>query len=116
MPRCQRKESLRESDTSVIPKYSPIMRLQIRPRHPIRGLLWASIMFAQEGRMPRNKATGGWQRLSYEMWCQCARLLLGWAEGDAVQWPALYRAGLTPLQAARETGFGDAAADVAVWI
>jgi hypothetical protein len=56
------------------------------------------------------------RQLSYEAWCQCARLLLGWAEDDATLWPVLYRAGLTPLQAARATGFGNAAADAVVWV
>jgi hypothetical protein len=65
--------------------------------------------------MPRNSATEAWRRMSYEVWCQCARLLLGWSDGDAAQWPTLYRAGLTPLQAARATGFGDPAAEAMVW-
>lgn len=66
--------------------------------------------------MPKNDAIGAWRRVSYEAWCQCARLLLGWAEGDAAQWPALYRGGLTPLQAARATCFGDATVDGVVWL
>ncbi len=65
--------------------------------------------------MPNDDGPRTRRRMTYEVWCQCARLLLGWAEGDAAQWPALYRGGLTPLQAARQTGFGDAAADAIVW-
>jgi hypothetical protein len=71
---------------------------------------------AQEGQMAKDGTTGRWRKLSYDVWCQCARLLLGWAEGDAAEWPALYGAGLTPLQAVRETGFGNPAADLAVWV
>jgi hypothetical protein len=64
--------------------------------------------------MPKNSATETLRRMSYEVWCQCARLLLGWPDGDAAQWPALYREGFTPLQAARATGFGDPAAEAMV--
>lgn len=39
-------------------------------------------------------------------WCQCTRLLLGWAGGTAAEWADLYAAGATPLQAARQTAFG----------
>jgi hypothetical protein len=73
-------------------------------------------MSASEDQMPKNETPGAWRRESYEVWCQCARLLLGWADGDAAQWPALYRGGLTPLQAARKIGFGDTAADTVVWV
>jgi hypothetical protein len=66
--------------------------------------------------MPKDGTTGIGRRISYEAWCQYARLLLGWAEGNAAEWRGLYRAGLTPLQAARATGFGNPAADSVVWV
>ncbi len=45
------------------------------------------------------------QGVSYERWCQCARLLLGW-DGDGEIGPELYAAGLTPLAAARAMVLG----------
>jgi hypothetical protein len=46
------------------------------------------------------------RRVSYEVWCQCARLLLGSAAGDRNVQPDLYAAGMTPLAAVREMVFG----------
>jgi hypothetical protein len=46
------------------------------------------------------------QRVSYEVWCQCTRLLLGSTDGAWDMWPGLYAAGMTPLAAAREVVFG----------
>lgn len=46
------------------------------------------------------------QRVSYEVWCQCTRLLLGYADGDGDVRPDLYAAGMTPLTAVREMVFG----------
>ena len=66
--------------------------------------------------MTRTDATFACRRVSYEVWCQCARQLLGWAEDDAARWPALYLGGLTPLQAARQTCFGDTATEARVWL
>jgi hypothetical protein len=46
------------------------------------------------------------RRVSYEVWCQCTRLLLGWTD-DAGEIPsALYAAGMTPLAAVRHMVFG----------
>ncbi len=45
--------------------------------------------------------------MSYERWCQCARLLLGW-EDEAEVRPDLYAAGMTPLAAARVMVLGRA--------
>jgi hypothetical protein len=66
--------------------------------------------------MPNNDATAVMRRPSYEGWSQCVCLLLGRREGEAAHWFALYRAGLTPLQAARQAAFGDRAADTMVWV
>jgi hypothetical protein len=46
------------------------------------------------------------QGVSYEVWCQCTRLLLGSTDGARDEWPDLYAAGMTPLAAAREVVFG----------
>jgi hypothetical protein len=54
-----------------------------------------------------DRITG--QRPPFAEWCQCTRLLLGWVAGMPGNWPDLYAAGVTPLQAARRTVFGEQA-------
>jgi hypothetical protein len=73
------------------------------------------IAWVQEGEMPTSGQAETLRRLNYDVWCQCARLLLGLREHEQAEWPALYCTGLTPLQAARAIGFGNTAADLAVW-
>jgi hypothetical protein len=46
------------------------------------------------------------RRVSYEVWCQCTRLLLAWADDAEDVRPDLYAAGMTPLAAVREMVFG----------
>lgn len=46
------------------------------------------------------------RRVSYEVWCQCARLLLGCADGVGDIRPDLYAAGMTPIAAVRQMVFG----------
>ena len=48
-------------------------------------------------------------RPAFSEWCHCVRLLLGWAAGTPDAWPDLYAAGVTPLEAARRTIFGELA-------
>jgi hypothetical protein len=48
------------------------------------------------------------RQVSYEVWCQCARLLLGWADGAGEIRPDLYATGMTPLAAVREMILGPA--------
>jgi hypothetical protein len=51
-------------------------------------------------------------RPPFAEWCQCARLLLGWSAGTPDDWPDLYAAGATPLQAARRTVLGQQSAPI----
>jgi len=46
------------------------------------------------------------RRVSYEVWCHCTRLLLGWADDAGDVRPDLYAAGMTPLAAVREMVLG----------
>jgi hypothetical protein len=46
------------------------------------------------------------QRVSYDAWCECTRLLLGSVAGAGDVRSELYAAGMTPLAAAREVVFG----------
>ncbi len=48
------------------------------------------------------------QAVSYERWCRCARVLLGWEDDEAEIGPDLYAAGLTLLAAARMMVMGRA--------
>jgi hypothetical protein len=49
------------------------------------------------------------RRPAFTVWCECTRLLLGWAAGTPDVWRSLYASGATPLQAARHTVFGSKA-------
>jgi hypothetical protein len=66
--------------------------------------------------MQFSDAAGARRPVSYDVWCECVSLLLGRNEVADVDWPVLYSAGMTPLQAARETGFREPAADARVWV
>lgn len=66
--------------------------------------------------MQLSDAAAARRRMSYDLWCECLGLLLGRGEAGAGRWPALYAAGLTPLQAARETAFSRPEADKLVWM
>lgn len=52
-----------------------------------------------------DRLTG--RRPGFAEWCQCTRLLLGWPAGSPEAWRDLYASGATPLQAARQTVFGE---------